>query len=162
MYIYIITHPEFEGWIKLGRAINVENRLISYQTNCPNRDYKLEFKIKTEYYNNIETYFDKYIKGNGYEWYKYDTQDAINIINNIEKGMKEDLYYSIKNNIIRRKYKNFIKYDYIVDDIIYNTIRELSEYIGLNYTYCNKILGKIKINTIVEINGFKVIKQKHY
>lgn len=69
MYIYVISNPAFEGWIKIGKANKVDSRLRGYQTYCPGRDFKLEFYIITKYAYLIEGYFKKYISGNGNEWF---------------------------------------------------------------------------------------------
>ena len=39
--VYIITNKAWEGWIKVGMAIDAEDRLKSYQTSSPFRDYTL-------------------------------------------------------------------------------------------------------------------------
>tara|TARA_R100001082_G_scaffold71639_1_gene40924 strand:+ start:4276 stop:4788 length:513 start_codon:yes stop_codon:yes gene_type:complete len=42
-YVYIISNPAWKGWYKVGMAIDAEDRLKSYQTSSPRRDYKLEY-----------------------------------------------------------------------------------------------------------------------
>lgn len=166
MYIYVITHPKFKGWIKLGRTTDVEKRLNEYQTNCPDRAFKIEFKLKTEYVYNIENYFDNYILNNGYEWYNCDAIEAINIINKILDRIKVNPNYLKKVEkkteipLMMKKYHKDILYDYIIDDIIFHNLRELSIYVGVGYTKLTRIITKLNIP--FEINGFKVIKQKHY
>lgn len=44
-YIYIITNPNYKGFIKIGIATNLKNRLSGYQTSSPKRDYKIEHHI---------------------------------------------------------------------------------------------------------------------
>jgi hypothetical protein len=39
--VYIITNPNFPEWIKVGMAIDSEDRLNGYQTSSPFRDYEL-------------------------------------------------------------------------------------------------------------------------
>ena len=39
-YIYVITHPDFDGWVKVGQALNMKNRMGQYNTGSP-VDYKL-------------------------------------------------------------------------------------------------------------------------
>jgi hypothetical protein len=41
-FVYAITNPAWPDCIKIGSAIDVYDRLNSYQTSSPNRDYKLE------------------------------------------------------------------------------------------------------------------------
>lgn len=170
MYIYIVTHPKFEGWIKLGRTNDPKRRLNDYQTNCPDFGYKLEYSIATEYYYNIETYFDNYIAGNKREWYKCSVLDAINTINKILADIKIDPKYLTKNDtkyyqrkIIQKKSNNNKVYDYLVDEFIFNSIRELSVYVRVKMTAISKQIYYNNKNNITEfyINGYKITRRKH-
>ena len=40
-FVYVITHPMYEQYVKVGRAFNPEARLRGYQTGCPFRGYRL-------------------------------------------------------------------------------------------------------------------------
>ncbi|MGL4521316.1 MAG: GIY-YIG nuclease family protein [Bacilli bacterium] len=42
-YVYLITNPAWPEWIKVGSAIDVYDRLSTYQTSCPMRDFKIEY-----------------------------------------------------------------------------------------------------------------------
>jgi hypothetical protein len=46
--VYVITNPAWEGWVKVGMAIDAEDRLKSYQTSSPLRDYVLYYSYPTE------------------------------------------------------------------------------------------------------------------
>ena len=39
--VYAIANPAWDGWIKIGMAVDAEDRLNSYQTSSPLRDYVL-------------------------------------------------------------------------------------------------------------------------
>jgi len=39
--VYIITNPHFPEWVKVGMAVDSEDRLNGYQTSSPFRDYSL-------------------------------------------------------------------------------------------------------------------------
>jgi hypothetical protein len=86
--IYIITNPAWKGWIKIGMAIEAEDRLKGYQTSSPLRDFKLKFK---KYFDNRRIAEQqahslcakKAIKRKG-EWFKVDLKIAKDIINNME------------------------------------------------------------------------------
>lgn len=41
-FVYLVTHPSWPGYVKIGCAINPHSRLGDYQTYCPRRAYKLE------------------------------------------------------------------------------------------------------------------------
>lgn len=53
-FIYIISNPAFPEWFKVGRAENVNKRLLSYNTGDPNRGYKLRFYCFCEDIDSIE------------------------------------------------------------------------------------------------------------
>jgi len=44
-YLYIVTNPVFEGWVKVGTTWNLKERLHVYQTGDPFRQYKLEYSL---------------------------------------------------------------------------------------------------------------------
>lgn len=46
-FVYIITHPSWPEFVKIGCAINPESRLGDYQTYCPRRAYSLEHYVYT-------------------------------------------------------------------------------------------------------------------
>lgn len=39
--VYVITNPNFPEWVKVGMAVDAADRLNSYQTSSPFRDYTL-------------------------------------------------------------------------------------------------------------------------
>lgn len=44
-YVYAITNPAWEGWVKIGMAVDTEDRCNAYQTSSPFRDYKVEVSV---------------------------------------------------------------------------------------------------------------------
>lgn len=63
--MYIISNPAFKGWLKVGRTVEIEKRLNSYQTADPLRSYKLEYLTPIDYPTAIENYLKPFSKG---EW----------------------------------------------------------------------------------------------
>lgn len=47
-FVYVIEHPAFPGYVKVGRAFNPESRLQGYQTGCPHRGYTLYASVYFE------------------------------------------------------------------------------------------------------------------
>jgi hypothetical protein len=43
--VYIITNVAWPEWVKVGKAIDANDRSNGYQTSSPYRDYRLEWKI---------------------------------------------------------------------------------------------------------------------
>jgi len=93
--VYAISNPAWDGWIKIGMAVDAEDRLKSYQTSSPCRDYVL---LHREFFNNrrraeAEAHIlasEKAEERRG-EWFKIKTIDAINIINSIDNTVKDGL-----------------------------------------------------------------------
>ena len=46
--VYIITNPNFPEWVKVGMAVDSEDRLKSYQTSSPFRDYILVYAYEVD------------------------------------------------------------------------------------------------------------------
>lgn len=40
-YIYVMHNPAFPGWVKVGMAVDAEDRIKQFQTGSPYRDYEL-------------------------------------------------------------------------------------------------------------------------
>ncbi len=47
-FVYVITHPAFPDYVKIGRAFDPKSRLKGYQTGCPHRGYELYAAIYFE------------------------------------------------------------------------------------------------------------------
>lgn len=41
-FVYVISNPAWPGYVKIGRAAVVEDRLATFQTGCPHRAYQVE------------------------------------------------------------------------------------------------------------------------
>jgi len=89
-YIYIIIHPLYPNWIKIGNTVNPEMRLKSYQTGDPTRSYRMYFKEEINNVNYIEDYFKINVISNGYEWFKIKKEKAKNIILKLIKEIESN------------------------------------------------------------------------
>lgn len=47
-YVYVITNEAWPEWVKIGMALDAEDRLNGYQTSSPMRDYKLMYSVLTK------------------------------------------------------------------------------------------------------------------
>ncbi len=73
-WIYVISNRQYPGEYKVGVAKYWQARLNSYQTSDPNRGYKMEYKLETAYFNQIEkAVHDFFI--NKHEWVKANLED---------------------------------------------------------------------------------------
>ena len=78
-FVYVISHPNFDGEFKVGIAKDWRSRLNSYQTSDPDRQYKVEFKIETPWFRETEKYIHNLFP-NKHEWVQgklEDIKDAI-------------------------------------------------------------------------------------
>ena len=77
--VYIITNPAWEGWIKVGMAIDTQDRANQYQTSSPYRDYKVEHTVATTDRRRLESLAHTLL-GNAREqrneWFKCDVETA--------------------------------------------------------------------------------------
>ena len=77
--VYIITNPAWEGWVKVGMAVDADDRLGGYQTSSPYRDYTLAYTADTpdrrateaETHNRLADIFEQ-----RNEWFKCDVETA--------------------------------------------------------------------------------------
>jgi hypothetical protein len=46
--VYIITNSAWPEWVKIGMAIDAEDRLNGYQTSSPFRNYRLMYSVSTD------------------------------------------------------------------------------------------------------------------
>tara|TARA_R110000765_G_scaffold114357_2_gene207148 strand:+ start:8116 stop:8598 length:483 start_codon:yes stop_codon:yes gene_type:complete len=83
-YIYVINNPCWEGWIKVGMAVDAENRCKQFQTSSPFRDYKLFYKKYFEDRKTAEKEIHKKLKNiserSEGEWFKVSGKEAANLI----------------------------------------------------------------------------------
>lgn len=85
--VYIITNPAWKGWIKVGMAVDANDRCNGYQTSSPMRDYKLQyskdFKDRRSAESEAHKLCAKKSKDRNGEWFKLDIKTAISCIENI-------------------------------------------------------------------------------
>ncbi len=78
-YVYVISNAKFPDEYKVGIAKDYKARLNSYQTSDPDRGYRLEYKIHTPLFREIEQYIHNIFE-NKHEWVCADLQDIISAI----------------------------------------------------------------------------------
>ena len=92
-HVYLITNPAWKGWVKVGMAVDANDRCNQYQTSSPIRDYKLEYKKQFNNRRIAESQAHKLcgkkaLQQNG-EWFKINIKDAINLIESITEEQNE-------------------------------------------------------------------------
>jgi len=88
-YVYILSNPAWDSWYKVGMAADISDRVSSYQTSSPLRDYNLEHYIFTSNRRETETKIHRDIKkiadeANA-EWFKSDLSVIVDILNTYEE-----------------------------------------------------------------------------
>ena len=89
--VYIITNPNFRDWVKVGMAVDAEDRLNGYQTSSPFRDYELykswsvadRRSAESEAHSYLEKTFDR--RG---EWFKCTPEEAEAVVSGLMEAHK--------------------------------------------------------------------------
>jgi len=95
-YVYAITNPAWPEWVKIGMAVDADDRCNGYQTSSPFRDYTLEHMVVTNNRRAAEAKAHKsaakIAKETRGEWFKLDIKQAKNILDEcsvVEEPKKE-------------------------------------------------------------------------
>jgi len=88
-YVYVISNKAWPGWVKIGMAVDAEERLSGYQTSSPHRDYVLEHYVASNDRRKSEKEahtralpLSTDTKG---EWFKLSVEQAITILDNLDE-----------------------------------------------------------------------------
>ncbi len=88
--VYIITNPAWEGWVKVGMAVDAEDRLKNYQTSSPERDYELfdyeDFGDRRVAEGMVHDYLRKRFKHKN-EWFECSTEEAMKALDAIHSEL---------------------------------------------------------------------------
>ena len=91
-YVYAIRNPAWPDWVKIGKAVDAEDRLSSYQTSSPMRNYKLVYSVHFDDRNVAEKKahllaatrtMHPWNKHDNGEWFKLTDAEAIEILKEI-------------------------------------------------------------------------------
>jgi len=88
-YVYAIINPAWPDWVKIGMAIDAEDRLNGYQTSSPMRDYKLihsvYFKNRSKAERNAHKLAEKIAERKG-EWFNISNKQSIKVLEEVSDG----------------------------------------------------------------------------
>ena len=86
--VYVIVNKAWDGWVKIGMAVDAEDRLNSYQTSSPLRDYVLLHKV---FFNDRRTaeaeahlLADTVAEERRGEWFKMSSYDAVKVLSKVD------------------------------------------------------------------------------
>jgi hypothetical protein len=87
--VYVITNNAWPEWVKIGMAIDAEDRCNGYQTSSPHRDYILEHSVYSNDRRKAEqqahTRATKLATETNGEWFKLTVQQAIEVLDNLDE-----------------------------------------------------------------------------
>jgi len=88
-YVYVMTNKAWPDWVKIGMAIDAEDRLNGYQTSSPHRDYVLEHYVASNDRRKSEreahTRALPLATDSKGEWFKLSVEQAITILDNLDE-----------------------------------------------------------------------------
>ena len=87
--VYVIVNPNFSEWVKVGMAIDSEDRLNGYQTSSPFRDYALVSSwdvndrraAETEAHTELQKLYERRS-----EWFKCTPEQAQEVVSGIARN----------------------------------------------------------------------------
>ncbi len=87
--VYVLTNPAWPDWVKIGMAIDAEDRCSSYQTSSPFRDYKLHYSVDSEDRRVLEKQVHiavgEVAESQSNEWFKIPVPLAVTCISDLLK-----------------------------------------------------------------------------
>lgn len=88
-HVYVITNRAWPAWVKIGMAVDAEDRCKGYQTSCPFRDFKLVHSIPTKDRRATEQEAHKLAEFDAEErrgeWFKMHVNHAVNILEQLHE-----------------------------------------------------------------------------
>ena len=84
-WIYVIKNDAWKGKYKVGIAKNWKSRLNSYQTSSPDRNYTIEYKVRTPHYKFVEKFVHDSFPGT-HEWVEAEPLQIV--IDKINEGIQ--------------------------------------------------------------------------
>lgn len=89
--VYAIVNDAWLGWVKVGKAVNADDRCNGYQTSSPFRDYRIIARLETDNRHSKEAemhkIFQHFADERKGEWFKIDNVTAIKIFNHQTKTL---------------------------------------------------------------------------
>jgi hypothetical protein len=87
--VYVIVNPNFSEWVKVGMAVDSEDRLNGYQTSSPFRDYALVSSwdvndrraAETEAHVELQKLYERRS-----EWFKCTPEQAQEVVSGIARN----------------------------------------------------------------------------
>ena len=92
-YVYAITNPAWPEWVKIGMAVDADDRCNGYQTSSPFRDYSLEYVVVSNNRREAEAEAhraaSKIAEEQRGEWFKISIEQAKDILNTLSVNLEK-------------------------------------------------------------------------
>ncbi len=89
-YVYAISNPAWKDYIKVGAAIDVYDRLNSYQTSSPMRDFELVSYVYSKDRLGLESKIHSKFERNG-EWVKTDKKSITSLLKSFNSYPEKEI-----------------------------------------------------------------------
>lgn len=134
-YVYAVHNPAWKDYVKIGCSIDVYDRLKSYQTSSPLRDYQLVGYVFSDNKLSLEKEIHEKFERNG-EWVKTDPT----------------------------KIKSFLKQheNFQIDKILEFSISEICKIIGSSNDVKESITDKVRVKTFLKMLKNKLPKEYNF
>ena len=83
-YVYVISNPAFEGWVKVGRATDMKKRMSAMQTSVPHL-YRFSVDMVVDFHDDVPIHWeleDRKIERSG-EWFRCSKHEAIEAVKKV-------------------------------------------------------------------------------
>lgn len=85
-YVYVISNPAWQEWVKIGMAVDADDRCSGYQTSSPFRDYQVEARVyyddRREAEHKAHQLAEQVGERRG-EWFKLEKHVAVTLIQSL-------------------------------------------------------------------------------
>lgn len=92
-YIYVITNLAWPEWVKIGMAVDADDRCNGYQTSSPFRDYSLEHVVVSNNRRVSEAQAHKaaakIAEEQRGEWFKISIEQAKDVLNKLSVNLEK-------------------------------------------------------------------------
>jgi len=99
-YVYAIINPAWPGWIKVGMAVDANDRLRAYQTSSPLRDYALLTSVYVTDKRKAEALAHRLChricEGANGEWFKLPHEEVMVVIEGLRELKDSHLQAELK------------------------------------------------------------------
>ena len=83
-YVYVISNPAFEGWVKVGRATDIKKRISALQAGVPHI-HRYQVEMVVEFPDDVPVHWeleDRNVQRSG-EWFRCSKHEAMDAVRTV-------------------------------------------------------------------------------